>query len=140
MSRIKGYYMCGGSRRDRWLDTGTGELYLYEYGGCPLTHPFKAQPTGVWSFNSSTFFPDMLPVANWYVLRFIPEGVFAGEKRNASTITTGPYTEAEARIQAVNWTEQTRSRTCKVAMVQLIAGNTLTREQPPAPAPMLVWS
>lgn len=148
MSRISGRYTwlsAGNGARGydlavRWLDPSNGCTYLTETSSGCMGAGYKLDSyCRDWCNGDFLFTPDA-PRADWYVLRFIPEGVFCGEKRNASTITTGPYTEANARIQAVNWTEQTKSKTCKVAVVQLLAGNTLTREQPPAPAPVLVWS
>lgn len=143
MSRIKGYYICLGERLERWLDTATGALYESQNSTAAVAQGFRSGvTTGEWWGSCSRqfhFIPDLV-AQDWYVMRFIPEGVFCGEPRPASTVTTGPYTEATARLQAVNWVGQTKSRSCKVAVVQLLAGNTLTREQPPAPAPVLVWS
>lgn len=143
MSRVKGYYICLGERRESWLDTTTGAVYESQNSTAAVAQGFKWNvATGEcrWGCGFQFHFIPDLVAQDWYVMRFIPEGVLGGETRPARTVTTGPYTEATARLQAVTWTEHTKSRSCKVAVVQLLAGNTLTREQPPAPAPVLVWS
>lgn len=143
MSRIKGHYICLGERLERWLDTTTGAVYESQNSIAAVAQGFKWHvSTGEWRWGCDFqfhFIPDLV-AQDWYVLRFVPAGTFCGEPRPASILCSGPYTEANARLQAVNRTETTKNRLCKVAVVQLLAGNTLTREQPPAPAPVLVWS
>lgn len=141
MSRIKGYYRFYGEKRARWLDTNTGRMHRTEFGPDHDARPFRFYDDA-WRFNSLMFMidPTTPEAADWYVLRFIPEGMFCGETRPAHTQCSGPYTEATARIQAANSTGDSRAGSRKVAVVQLLVGNTLSRVQPPAPAPVLVWS
>ena len=139
MSRIKGHYMMGGVKRDRWLDTVTGELFNSEFSEFSITRPFKVQPSGVWTLQNHTFFPDGMPVADWYVLRHVPAGVFCGAPRPASTQCFGPFVEAVARTQAIMSVKQHRGPDCKVSVVQLKQRDTYSKVTP-APEPTYSWS
>lgn len=140
MSRIKGHYMLGKTRRDRWLDTNTGALFFSESHGVPLTNTFKTQPSGVWTLGSVTFFPDVMSVADWYVLRHVPEGVFCGERRPASTQCSGPFVENVARTKAVGAVKTHRGPDCKVSVVQIKQGDTYNKVTPATPEPTYNWS
>lgn len=140
MSRIKGHYMIGGFRRDRWLDTTSGYLFIHETGGITVSNAFKKQSTGVWTLQGFTFFPDVMPVADWYVLRHVPEGVYCGEKRPASTQCSGPFVEAVARTKAVGAVKVHRGPDCRVSVVQIKQGDTYNKVTPTTPEPTYNWS
>lgn len=146
MSRIKGTYLLltapALGPQDRWLDPQTGMAYYDARSGrIAVSTPFAQQADGTWvSPGGYTFIEDTPPVPDWYVLRFIPEGMFCGEKRPASTLCEGPYKENVARTKVVGYAKSHRGPDCKMAVVQLTAGNLFSKTTPPTPAPEFNWS
>lgn len=125
MSRIKGHYTIGGCRRDRWLDTTTGELFISETGGVAVTNAFKQQAPGVWTVQNYTFVPDVVP-GNWYVI-MLP----------ASGYVRGPFPESHARRVA---SQRADAYSGTYAVVQLLPGNTVQHAPPAPPVINVVWS
>lgn len=147
MSRIKGVYKwlrAGGSpsfdKATRWLDTNTGCTYESETSAGCMGAAFKPLPDGIGWCNSCFIFTPDIPQADWYVLRHVPEGVFCGAPRPASTQCDGPFVEAVARTQAIMSVKQHRGRACKVSVVQIKQGDTYSKVTPATPEPTYNWS
>lgn len=143
MSRIKGYYICLGERRERWLDTATGALYVSQNSTAAVVQGFNlGVDTGEWRWGRTAqlhFIPDLV-AQDWYVLRHVPEGVFCGAPRPASTQCDGPFVEAVARTQAIMSVKQHRGPACKVSVVQIKQGDTYSKVTPATPEPTYNWS
>lgn len=146
MSRIKGTYLFLASPerglQERWLDPATGMVYYESTGDCiSVSTPFASQQDGSWkSPGGYTFRADPPVIADWYVLRHVPEGVFCGERRPASTQCAGPFLENVARTKAVGAVKTHRGPDCKVSIVQIKQGDTYNKVTPATPEPTYNWS
>lgn len=141
MSRIKGSYLFLQYNRVRWLDTHTGCMHHTEFGTDHDARRFSFL-NGAWRFMRCTFVPDPVApeAADWYVLRHVPEGLFCGELRPASTQCSGPFVECAARTNAVGAVKTHRGPDCKVSVVQIKQGNTYSKVTPATPEPTYNWS
>lgn len=143
MSRIKGHYIWLGERRERWLDTATGALYESQNSTAAVDQRLKlGVNTGEWRWGSARqfhFIPDLV-APDWYVLRHVPEGMFCGEMRPASTQCSGPFLENVARTNAVGAVKTHRGPDCKVSVVQIKQGDTYNKVTPATPEPTYSWS
>lgn len=149
MALIKGKYTAGHSccvGDVRYLDEVAGVTYADgDRRRITAGHNFKPRPDGTYANAVYVFTPDQpvaqeLPTCDWYVLRHVPEGVFCGEKRPASTQCAGPYVEALARTKATGFVKQHRGPDCKVSVVQIKQGDTYSKVTPATPAPTYSWS
>lgn len=140
MSHINGHYKQderNSIKELRVLDPSTGNLYDDRGNKCHWG--FTPNPDGTWGNGVYTWVPDAALAADWYIMwadaMSTPPSHFAHIK--PSYISFGPFTEEQARAEAVRRADRHKGAWC---VFQVLAGNTVVVQPPAPPAPVTIWS